>query len=127
MKAKFTGFLILHPIDKSNYWKVLAPLTYTTNDDINIKIPKDFLTDFATVPRFLWSILPPWGRYGKAAILHDFLYYSGIFSKKEADLIFLEAMEVLEVVKWKRKSMYYSVKMFGGKTWKTYRKNDKEI
>ena len=127
MKAKFTGFLILHPIDKTDYWKVLAPLIYTTSNGIDIKIPKDFLTDFASVPRFLWSILPPWGKYGKAAILHDFLYYSGLFSKKEADLLFLEAMEVLEVIKWKRYSMYYSAKLFGSKAWNKYRKNDKEI
>ena len=127
MDCKFTGFLILHPIDKTKYWQVLAPLIYTTINGIDIKIPKYFKTDFASVPRFLWGILPPWGIYGKAAILHDFLYYSGLFTKKESDLIFLEAMEILEVDKWKRYSMYYSARLFGFRPWNRYRKQEKEL
>ena len=127
MNNKFTGFLILHPIDKSKYWSVLSPLIYTTINDIDIKIPKYFKTDFASVPRFLWSFLPPWGIYGKATILHDFLYYSGLFSKKEADLLFLEAMKTLEVKKWKQYIMYYAVRMFGFIAWNRYRKQEKEL
>ena len=121
----FKGFLILHPMDNSSYWKVLSPLTYITNDNIKITVPKDFNTNFASVPRIFWSLLPPWGRYGKAAIVHDFLYYSGIYSKKETDLIFLEAMKSLNVVKWKRYTMYYSVKKFGFIAWNRHRKVDK--
>ena len=122
MHGKFTGFLILHPED-SNYWKVLSPLQYRTKDGIKIIIPKNFLTDFASVPRILWNILPPWGGYGKAAIMHDYFYYSGMFSKEMSDLIFLEAMETLKVKKWKRCVMYYSVKYFGFIAWSNHRKN----
>lgn len=123
--GSFKGFLILHPIDNSSYWKVLSPLTYITNDNIKIIAPKGFNTNFASTPRIFWSFLPPWGKYGKAAIIHDFLYYSGIYSKKEADLIFLEAMKTLEVVKWKRYSMYYSVKYIGFIAWNRHRKKEK--
>ena len=125
--GSFKGFLILHPIDNSSYWTVLSPLTYTTNDNIKITAPKGFNTNFASTPRIFWSLVPPWGKYGKAVILHDYLYYSGLYSKKNADLIFLEAMETLNVVKWKRYAMYYSVKNFGFIAWnqnEKRRKND---
>ena len=35
-----------------------------------------FMTDFASIPRPLWSILPQWGRYGNAAVVHDFGYWT---------------------------------------------------
>lgn len=36
-------------------------------------IPKGYVTDFASVPKFLWSILPPLGRHNLAALLHDWM------------------------------------------------------
>jgi hypothetical protein len=36
-------------------------------------IPKDFRTDFASVPRILWALFPPYGAYTRATILHDWL------------------------------------------------------
>ncbi len=81
-----------------------------------IYIPAGFRTDFATIPRFLWGILPPYGRYGKAAVIHDFLCTAPHrFDYKMAADIFLEAMEVLGVPRWKRKLMASSVKRFGPK------------
>lgn len=40
----------------------------------NIVVPEGFITDFASIPRFLWSIYPPTGRYQEAAVIHDWLY-----------------------------------------------------
>ncbi|EBD3311064.1 DUF1353 domain-containing protein, partial [Salmonella enterica] len=34
-------------------------------------------------------------------------------TKKEADLIFLDGMTVLDVPKWKRTIMYWAVRLFG--------------
>ena len=38
-----------------------------------IVIPKGFQTDLASVPRIFWVILPPFGAYEAAAVLHDYL------------------------------------------------------
>jgi hypothetical protein len=82
------------------------------------RIPEGFISDFASVPRFFWRILPPWGRYAPAAVAHDYLYANGLIcSRKEADLIFLKLMENLGVSWWKRKTMYQAVRMFGGNAW----------
>jgi hypothetical protein len=75
-----------------------------------ISVPAGFRTDFASVPRVFWWLVPPVGRYGKAAVIHDYLYVVKTRSRKEADKIFLEAMEVLDVPKWRRKLIYFAVR-----------------
>ena len=79
-----------------------------------IHIPDGFLTDFASVPRLFWNILPPNGMYGKAAVVHDFLYRTPhIATKDEADSVFLEAMQALGVGYIVRHLMYLAVRYFG--------------
>lgn len=79
-----------------------------------IHVPTGFETDYASVPKGLWNIMPPWGQYGKAAVLHDFLYRkSSGFSKTLGDAIFLDAMEILGVSWWRRTIMYLGVRYFG--------------
>lgn len=41
-----------------------------------ITVPEGFVTDLASVPRPFWNILPPFGHYDRAAIIHDYLYGS---------------------------------------------------
>lgn len=78
-----------------------------------ITVPEGYITDFASVPRVFWSVIPPVGKYTKACIIHDYMYDNAIKTKKEADLIFYDAMKVLKVPKWKRLTMYYAVRLFG--------------
>jgi len=42
-----------------------------------ITIPKGFVTDYASVPRYLWWLYPPVGGYDDAAVVHDYLYECG--------------------------------------------------
>ena len=76
-------------------------------------MPVGTITDLATVPRVLWTIFPPHGRYAKAAIMHDYFYEHGIGSKAWADQVFLEALEVLGTPPWRRGAMYWAVRIFG--------------
>lgn len=78
-----------------------------------IAVKSGFVTDFASVPRVFWSVLPPHGKYAKAAVLHDWLYTNAIESKRYADDVFNEAMGVLGVPSWKRWIMYRAVRLFG--------------
>ncbi len=77
----------------------------------NIIVPKGFRTDLASVPRIFWTILPPFGRYSQAAVVHDYLYRME-HDKKEADLIFYYLMLNCDVYYWKAKVMYWAVKYF---------------
>lgn len=80
-----------------------------------VRIEKGFETDFASIPRGLWNLLPPTGYYGKAAVLHDYLYRCTDVPRDICDRVFLEAMEVLQV-KWiTRRLMYRAVRIFGGR------------
>lgn len=100
-----------------NYeFKLLAPFEYHVgkfpSDDV-IQVPAGFITDLASSPRIFWPILPPHGQYAKAAILHDWMYATAIGSKRYADDVFLEAMEVLGVARWRRTVMYWAARWFG--------------
>lgn len=123
--SSFTTPLIVQPLPDGKRWKLIEPFRYRIGNrysDNIITIPKEFITDFASIPRIFWTIIPPWGKYGKAAVLHDFLYYyNNEYSKEKADKIFLEAMKALRIPKWKRKVMYYAVKYFGHRAWKKHR------
>ena len=95
-------------------WEIYEGFTYQ-DDKLGIKItvPKSQTTDFASIPPVFWPILPPVGRYSKAAVVHDYLYRHGLFTRKDCDLIFLHAMEELNVAKWKRIIMFWVVRLFG--------------
>lgn len=85
-----------------------------------ITVPVGFETDFASTPVFAWIIFPPWGRYSKAAVIHDYLYQTRKRTRKEADTIFREAMCVLGVPVWQRTIMYLAVRWFGWLAWNKF-------
>ncbi len=113
--SAFTTPAKLEIVD-SYLWRVISPFEYHIGEIGSgqvITVPVGVITDLASVPRLLWTIFPPLGKYSKAAILHDYLYDQAIGTKEWADKIFLEAMEVLGVPKWRRILMYWAVRLFG--------------
>lgn len=99
---------------------------------IKIAVYAGFVTDFASVPRILWMIIPPWGRYSPAAVIHDFLYLCGEINGQRitrafADWIFLTFMISLGVPKWKAYCMYFGVRLGGWIYWNKMHKTDKDI
>lgn len=105
---------------KDDYWRLLKPFTYyigSLPSDKYVVVPEGYLSDGASTPFFVRSLLPKMGRYSQAAFLHDWLcehyYYleknhSPEFTqcvwinRKEIDRIFYEALKVLEVPSWRR-------------------------
>ncbi len=118
--SSFTDPLVVEPLPDGRRWRLVEPFRYHVGSypsETIIAVPKGFITDFASVPRPFWNILPPWGRYGKAAVVHDFCYRRAICTRKRCDKIFLEAMKVLGVPGWKRYVMYLAVRAFGFVAW----------
>ena len=108
---------------KSIVWEIQESFVYYTNSGDLIEVPVGFITDFASVPKILWNIFPPTGKYTKAAVIHDYLTTlkgrlpnGKIYSKKEVDAIFLEAMTVLKVSRVTRYMVWKAVSLFGDKT-----------
>lgn len=125
--SSFTTPLLVEVIGK-NRFKLASSFEYHVgiypNDDLTqiIKVPKGFDTDFASVPRIFWAILSPIDEYAKAAVIHDYCYRHGLFKKSKCDKIFKEAMEVLNVPKWKIFVIYWSVYLFAWFIWCGLRK-----
>jgi hypothetical protein len=121
----FLDDLILRYVDGRKTWVVVDPFEYHT-DIVTpgfpsgiIYVPPGFETDFASVPRLFWNILPPTGPYGKPAVIHDLLYRTkGLATKAQADRILLEAMTAQGVGWLTRQTIYRAVHYFGGAAYK---------
>lgn len=81
-----------------------------------------FKTDLASIPRPLWAVLPPLGKYDAAAVVHDFLYKNNGVTRKQADDVLLEAMVVLGVRPTQRWAIYAGVRLGGWCVWNKYRR-----
>src|SRR6266702_2125687 len=95
-------------------WSTLRALTYHASTE-DFVVPTDQGTDFASVPRvFVWFI-PRYGRYTKAAILHDYLCRISVpaarITRIDADGIFRQAMRELGVPFLRRWIMWAAVRL----------------
>ncbi len=118
--SRFTEVLTVSPLDDGRTWFTRREFGYDVHEEGSgdtVEVPVTFMTDFASIPRPLWVILPRWGKYGNAAVIHDYCYWAQKRSRKESDAIFLEAMGVLEVATVKKYLMYWAVRVFGGFAW----------
>lgn len=88
-----------------------------------ITIEAGFDTDFASVPRPLWSLYPPWGSYKLAAVVHDWAYWYQPFTRAKCDRLFLEGMEALGIP-WLRRQILHKGVRAGG--WLAWRSNQKK-
>lgn len=127
--STFTTPLQVELIGKWQF-KLLTPFEYHVGEFPSkeiIRVPQDFITNFASIPRIFWPILSPIDEYAKAAVLHDWLYYKGIYSKKTTELIFNEAMKVLKTPTWKRRCIYSAGYYGGYPVWWKYRRADQKL
>lgn len=118
--SRFTDALVVSPMADGKTWVTLRPFGYDvgeegSGDTVDVEI--GFTTDFASVPRMLWWAMPRWGKYGNAAVIHDWLYWNQNCSRPAADAIMLEAMGVVSVPVWQRYPIYWAVRLFGGIAW----------
>jgi hypothetical protein len=112
--------LVVCPVD-AHIWILHTPFEFVCQrhgDEYRVTVPANFVTDFASIPRILWPIAPRWGVYGWAAVIHDFLYWDQGITRREADDIFLSAMNKSEVPLWQRETIYRAVRWCGCKAWK---------
>jgi hypothetical protein len=103
-----TRFWIL---DKDMVWNI-------GNTEDSITVPAGFVTDYASIPRFLWSLgLSPYERYSRAAIIHDYLYWTQVCTKAQSDRILLIAMKESAVERFDEVAVYNGVVLGGQSSW----------
>lgn len=132
MKVAFKGNLDLRYIDGEK-WKIINQMSDRSfralvNGQI-LEPPSGFITDFASVPTIFKILFPPMGkgrrkRYGKSAVIHDYLYKKGHIKKQIADKIFFAAMINSGVSLHICYLMYWAVVLFGIFAWRKHRRND---
>jgi hypothetical protein len=128
--SRYTEPLVVTPLPDGKTWIILSDFGYEIGEEGSgniINVPIGTYTDFASIPRLLWAIFPQWGKYGNAAVIHDWMYWDQSQKRLEADQIFLEGMGVLEVPGWKRHTIYYAVRWFGWLAWLSNQRKKQKI
>jgi hypothetical protein len=103
----------------NDYWIVAEDMTWTIgNTTDKIVVPKGFVTDFASIPLGLWSLgLSPQGKYSRAAVIHDYLYWSQTCTRSQADRLLVIAMKESNVGWFDENAIYTGVDLGGGGPW----------
>lgn len=110
---------------KPNLWELLKSTKFEYRGQ-TITIPARYRTNFASVPRILWPLIPAMGAYWYAALVHDWLYDTkegkALFGARNArlrtDLEFYNLMvEACPESFYRNWLMYAAVRIRGHKRW----------
>jgi hypothetical protein len=124
------GYLLIEPLQDGTYYLLHRSFTVISLDR-TITLPKGFVTDFASTPRFIWSDLPPLGAYDPAVAVHDggyqflnkFIVDGPNFEcQKDVDLTLFDICDRLPKVSWcDKEQLYWGVRSGGESNWNGYR------
>jgi hypothetical protein len=130
---RFTDFNALMSVEydqlastglKTDYWVVTQAFRFYLDDIADekwVEVPAGYLSDGASVPRVFWDLIPPWGAYGQAAVVHDWLCehltieVKGVITaitRADADRALKQGMIALNVPRWKRNVIYIAVRTY---------------
>ena len=106
------------PFVDGRNWIVRQPLSYTIGiSKDSVTVPPGFVTDFASIPQVLQSIIRQNGPYLLPAVVHDYLYWKQTCTREESDQILLLAMIENKVGDFHRTAIYEAVKAAGRFAW----------
>ena len=127
--SSFTSPLIVELTSSGRNWKVARRFTYRIGKKHSrtfVSIPTGFPTDFASIPKFIFWLLPWWAKFNKPSPLHDYLYRNKMImgkpiTQKKADDVFLEAMLIdfrhHKSGRFVAYTEYLAVRVFGHLAW----------
>lgn len=123
--AKFLDALTVTEINDVVFQVSVAPFRYQSDLlPAVIEVPVGFYTDFESMVRWLPTLYAILGDVAhEPAVVHDWLYYSGITTREIADKVLLEAMEVYGLPAWRRYPIYWGVRAGGWKAWNDHRRD----
>lgn len=101
------------------YWKIQQPITVTLSNGKVINIPKGFVYDMSTVPKWLWSIVRPFNDGLFGYLVHDRLYVirDHSMTRKQCDDEMLFWTNLTNDNKFDNKLRYIFVRAFGWLWW----------
>jgi hypothetical protein len=92
---------------------------------VTYTIPKGFVSDGASIPRWLWTLVghPFSMRYMRQALFHDYLYKTQVLSRYEADRVLYD--DTKGKCSWfRRVAIFTAVRMFGWIAWINHKKEN---
>lgn len=114
----YFGRFLVRPLKDGRTWAMGTIFGFSSRTGIVVQIPVGRTSDFASIPRPVWPLIPPIGKHGPAAWIHDELYWAQWTTREEADRVFREAMEFSGVGMIARATIYRAVRLFGGFAWR---------
>jgi len=106
------------PFVDGRHWIVRQPLTYRIGiSNESVTVPPGFVTDLASIPQVLQSIIRQNGLYLLPAVVHDYLYWKQTCTRVQSDQILLLAMIENKVRDLHRIAIYEAVKAAGSFAW----------
>ena len=106
------------PFVGGRHWIVRQPLTYRIGiSNASMTVPIGFVTDFASIPQALQSIIRQNGLYILPAVVHDYLYWKQTCTREQADQIFMLGMIENKVADVHRFPIHAAVRAAGSFAW----------
>ena len=106
------------PFSDGMHWIVRQPLVYRIGvSQDSITVPVGFVTDFASIPQALQSIIRANGPYILPAVVHDYLYWKQACTREQADKVLLLGMIENQVREIHRIAIHDAVRIAGGFAW----------
>ena len=109
---------IVQPFADNQTWALTRSLQYAIgNTGVILTVPRGFVTDFASIPKLLWWWLSPHDYYSRAAVVHDYLYWTQQCTRLQADNLLLIAMKESNVSSERQLLVYRGVRLGGESAW----------
>ncbi len=119
-------FIDLRLPRSGNIRTTMSQLTFFSDIvDNYIVVPIGTHTDLGSIPTVLQWLFPKDGKAVLGYVLHDHLYKNAPYNRGTCDDILQEAMKVLGVSWWRRKSVRGGLRVGGWVAWNSHRKRDK--
>lgn len=106
---------------------LLEPLVFRMANGLVLRAPAGSATDGVSTPRFIWNVIPPFGKTWFAGIIHDAAYRNTLeaqtagghwilakFDQLQADNLMLEALIAQGVDDVERQTIYDALREVGG-------------
>jgi len=118
-------------------FELISDWKFKVDEDTELIVPKGFVVNGASVPRFFWFMMSPVGVLFLPSIIHDYAYVKGKVlvlqsneyrwitgkSRTYYDRLFLKVAQSVNPWSWKSRVAYYALVFGGQSAWDKYRSN----
>jgi len=103
--------------NESRKMRLIEPVMFVDGNGLTWSADAGDIIDGASIPRLFWRATgsPFVGRFRRASVIHDVYCVTKTRPSADVHRMFAEAMTFDGVPRWKRKLMYYAVRLFGPK------------